>query len=316
MPGQRLISRVVIALSTVLLASACETRNPSADERLETWMTEVGSPVQTLAYGPDDEQVLDVYTPAGWSPTDRRPVIVHVHGGGWHGGSRRDAAYLAQAQVRRGWVFVSVDYRLTPGVLFPEPIRDVDRAVRFVRSQASSLGIDPGRLVMSGHSAGGHLAAAVALGDMRPLLVDPTLPPELRAQSSRPDAVVTIGAILDVAAFSDDPWWASGWIVNMLYGCDSPDPFVLACSAPQMRRGSVLEWLDARDPAVYAIHGADDDVVLVEQAWLLRARAAEVGLDRVSLDIVDSGPARYRLHDPDFGANLRELEAFLDQVAA
>jgi len=315
-PRQSLISRVVIALSVVLLASACETSNPSTDERLETWMTEVGSPARTLAYGPDDEQVLDVYTPADWSPGDRRPVIVHVHGGGWHGGSRRDAAYLAQAQVRRGWVFVSVDYRLTPGVRFPDPIRDVDRAVRFVRSQASSLGIDPSRLVMSGHSAGGHLAAAVALGDMRPFLVDPTLPPELRAQSSRPDAVVTIAAILDVTAFSDDPWWASGWIINLLYGCESSDPFVLACSVPQMRQGSVLDWLDARAAAVYAIHGADDDVVLVEQAWLLRDRAAEVGLDRVSLDIVDYGPARYRRHDPDFGANLRGLEAFLDRVAA
>jgi len=151
---------------------------------------------------------------------------------------------------------------------------------------------------------------------MRPLLVDPTLPPELRAQSSRPDAVVTIAAILDVTAFSDDPWWASGWIINLLYGCESSDPFVLACSVPQMRQGSVLDWLDARDPAVYAIHGADDDVVLVEQAWLLRDRAAEVGLDRVSLDIVDYGPARYRRHDPDFGANLRGLEAFLDRVAA
>lgn len=316
MPRQRLTSRVVIALSALLVASACEAPNPSTDERLQTWMVDVGSPSVTLAYGPDDEQLLDVYTPAGWSADDRRPVIVHVHGGGWHGGSRRDAAYLAQAQVRRGWVFVSVDYRLTPGVRFPEPIRDVDRAVRFVRSRASSLGIDPNRLVMSGHSAGGHLAAAVALGDMRPLLVDPTLPADLRAQSSRPDAVVTIGAILDVLAFSDDPWWASGWIVNLLYGCETSDPFVLGCSIPQMRQGSVLDWLDTRDPAVYVIHGADDDVVLVEQAWLMRERADSIGFDQVSLDIVDSGPASFRRHDPDFGANLRELEKFLDRVAA
>ncbi|TEX46650.1 MAG: hypothetical protein B7C54_05465 [Acidimicrobiales bacterium mtb01] len=307
---------MVIALSAVLIASACEASNPSANDRLDTAMVDVGSPSRTLAYGPDDEQVLDVYTPAGWSPSDRRPVIVHVHGGGWHGGSRRDAAYLAQAQVRRGWVFVSVDYRLTPGVRFPEPIRDVDRAVRFVRSQASSLGIDPNRLVMSGHSAGGHLAAAVALGDMRPLLVDPTLPADLRAQSSRPNAVVTIGAILDVVAFSDDPWWASGWIVNLLYGCEGSDPFVLTCSSTQMRQGSVLDWLDPRDPSMYVIHGGDDDVVLVEQAWLARARADAVGFDRISLDIVDSGPARYRRHDPDFGANLRELESFLDRVTA
>jgi hypothetical protein len=83
-----------------------------------------------------------------------------------------------------------------------------------------------------------------------------------------------------------------------------------------MRQGSVLDWLDARDPAVYVIHGADDDVVLVEQAWLMRARADSIGFDQVSLDIVDSGPASYRRHDPDFGANLRELEKFLDRVAA
>ena len=316
MPRSRLLSRVALGLTAIALASACEAKNPSTEDRLQPEMAEVGSPDRTLAYGPDDEQLLDVYLPDGWAATDRRPVIVHVHGGGWHGGSRRDAAYLAQAQVRRGWVFVSVDYRLTPGVQFPDPIRDVDRAVRYVRSQAAALGIDPARLVLSGHSAGGHLAAAVALGDMRPLLVDPTLPAELRAQSSRPNAVVTIAAILDVPAFSDDPWWAAPWIVNLFYGCDASDIFVLGCSVEQMRQGSVVEWLDARDPAVYVIHGADDDVVSVEQAWRMRARADAVGLNRVFLDVVDSGPARFRLHDPDFGANLRELESFLDDVTA
>lgn len=310
----RTLLRVLGALGLVVIASACEVANPTADQRLQSWMTEVGSPDLTRSYGPDDEQLLDIYLPDDWRASDRRPVIVHVHGGGWHGGSRHDAAYLAAAQVRRGWVFVSVDYRLTPGVRFPDPIRDVDRAVRYVKANAASLGIDPDRLVLSGHSAGGHLAAAVGLGDMRSTLVDPALPTELRAVSSRPAAIVTISAILDVPAFSDDPWWAAPWIVNMFYGCDAPDEFVLACSVAQMKQGSVLQWVDRSDPPVYVIHGSADDVVLPEQAWIFRERAQAVGLDGVVLDIVDSGPASVRRHDPDFGVNLVELESFLDDA--
>ena len=275
-------------------------------------MTEIGAPQLTLPYGPDAEQLLDVHVPSGWQPDDRRPVVVHVHGGGWKGGSRSDVSPLVAAQVRRGWVVVSVDYRLTPGAAFPEPIRDVDRAVRFVRANAGRLGVDPARLVLTGHSAGGYLAAAVGLGDMRPLLVSPDLPAELRAQSSRPQAIVTMGAILDIESFSDDPWWAAAWITNLFLACPAADELVLACSPSRMKAASVTEWLDSRDPPMFVVHGIDDRIVGVEQAWLVDKRSQEVGHGRVLLDIVDSGPLDARQHYPDYGANLTELESFLD----
>ena len=111
--------------------------------------------------------VLDVFRPAGWKPTDRRPVLVTFHGGGWAAGEPSTQYYLADRLAKYGWVGISVKYRLTnkhhPGTTPFDAVKDARSAVRYVRAHAAELGVDPGRLVVNGGSAGGHLAAATAL---------------------------------------------------------------------------------------------------------------------------------------------------------
>jgi acetyl esterase/lipase len=106
-----------------------------------------------------------VFTPPGHRATDRRPAVLFFFGGGWKGGSPGQflpqSLYLAQ----RGMVAIPCDYRVLSrhGVIPQDCLRDAKAAIRWARANAARLGIDPDRIVAGGESAGGHLAAAVAL---------------------------------------------------------------------------------------------------------------------------------------------------------
>ena len=113
-------------------------------------------------YGPDPLQKLDVYLP----PHPRNaPILFLVHGGGWRFGDKSDAAtwrHKAEHWTKRGAVVVSTNYRLLPVVAPLEQARDVARALAFVQKKAPLWGAEPQRLVMMGHSAGGHLTALLS----------------------------------------------------------------------------------------------------------------------------------------------------------
>jgi acetyl esterase/lipase len=119
--------------------------------------------VRDLSYGPHGvANTLDCYR-----PVDRHgpaPTLVHVHGGSWmHGRKERQAKPLTWRLAAQGWVVVSINYRLSPAARMPAHVEDVKAAVRWVRDHAEELGADPGFIVLTGGSAGGHLAALAAL---------------------------------------------------------------------------------------------------------------------------------------------------------
>lgn len=109
--------------------------------------------------GTDPRHVLDIYAPIGATGA---PVVLFMYGGGWRSGDKRLFEHLGRAFVARGIVAVTVNYRLTPAVRSPEHARDCAAALRWVRDNIERYGGDPGDLFLSGHSAGGHLAALVA----------------------------------------------------------------------------------------------------------------------------------------------------------
>ncbi len=110
----------------------------------------------------DGDVAVRVYRPEGVEAP--APVCVFFHGGGWVIGSveTHDALCTALA-ARSGAVVVSVEYRLSPEAPFPAPLDDCLVATRWVADHAADLGIDPDRLAVAGDSAGGNLAAAVAI---------------------------------------------------------------------------------------------------------------------------------------------------------
>ncbi|MFO0852392.1 MAG: alpha/beta hydrolase [Gemmataceae bacterium] len=103
-----------------------------------------------------ERQVLDVYAPAGGKSL---PVVVWIHGGGWQAGDKSDVQVKPQAFADAGFVFVAPNYRLLPAVDMGTIVRDVAKAVGWVRRHIADHGGDPNRLLIMGHSAGAQLAA-------------------------------------------------------------------------------------------------------------------------------------------------------------
>ena len=105
---------------------------------------------------------LDIYAPKGG---EKRPVVVYVHGGGWRAGDKSRVSRKPQLFCTEGWVFVSVNYRLLPAGKHPTNARDVAAALAWVKSHIAEYRGDPGCILLTGHSAGAHLAALVATDD-------------------------------------------------------------------------------------------------------------------------------------------------------
>lgn len=115
------------------------------------------------SYGPHGvANTLDVYRHRSHPPG--APVLVHVHGGSWmRGRKERQAKPLTWHLAEQGWVVVAINYRLSPAATFPDHLDDVRAAVRWVRVHAEELGADPDFVVLTGGSAGAHLASLAAL---------------------------------------------------------------------------------------------------------------------------------------------------------
>src|SRR3954463_4857182 len=106
----------------------------------------------------DDKRTLDVYAPAGAKDL---PVVFWIHGGGWQTGDKSDVKLKPQAFMDKGFVFVSVNYRLLPAVDMGTLIGDVAKSFRWVEDHVAEYGGNPKRVLVGGHSAGAQLAAII-----------------------------------------------------------------------------------------------------------------------------------------------------------
>jgi acetyl esterase/lipase len=141
-------------------------------------------------YGPHERQVLDFYQATRDKPT---PVIIHIHGGGFvHGDKRNINPGMVRAILASGISFASINYRFVDGeqVIFPTPQRDGARAVQFIRSMAREWNVNPGRMACFGGSAGAGISMWIAFHDD---LARPDSPDPVDRQSTRIQVVGTMG---------------------------------------------------------------------------------------------------------------------------
>ena len=118
--------------------------------------------IRNVVYGPERRNRLDVWRTS--TTPSSAPVVFYIHGGAWTFGDKREQGRpMLHEFVERGWIAVVCNYRLAPRYPWPAQMQDVTRTLGWIKKNIATYGGDPDRVVVSGGSAGGHLAALLAL---------------------------------------------------------------------------------------------------------------------------------------------------------
>jgi acetyl esterase/lipase len=230
---------------------------------------------------------LDMFRPNGAAAP--APVVIWIHGGAWRQGTnKREAPPLAPARIGErilaaGYALARVTYRLSGEARFPAQLHDVKAAVRWLRHHADELGIDPARFAAWGESAGGHLAAMVAL------TADD---PSLAGKQGVLDASDTVQAAVVWYGPSDLLTMAAQSHPQGLLDHDAPDaPEGLLVGGPvqdlprESAAASPVTYASADAPPLLLVHGAEDRIVPHGQSQELHRRLTAAGA-RSELHIV------------------------------
>jgi hypothetical protein len=113
-----------------------------------------------VSYGPHEEMTLNFWKIESQNPT---PLLVHIHGGGWLGGKKHETANANE--LKKGYSFASIDYRLAGVELLPAAVHDAARAIQFLRTKAKEWNFDPNRIAVIGGSAGAASSLWLAYHD-------------------------------------------------------------------------------------------------------------------------------------------------------
>ncbi len=240
--------------------------------------------------------LMDVHVPAG--ATEPVPCVVWIHGGAWWEGDRRYTPahwpgddYWFRSFVDAGLAVATIDYRLSGEAVFPAQLADAQAAIRYLRHHAAELGITPDRIGVSGESAGGHLAAMVALTGDAP--VEPT-DRSVTGHSSLVQAAVPLYAVTDLLGFTQDD-------LDQWPGGPTPEDVLLGGPVTELAdaaaAASPFTHVRADGPPMLLIHGAADTLVPPSHSERLAAALREAGA-RVALEIVPGGEHCFVGADP------------------
>jgi acetyl esterase/lipase len=150
---------IVLPIAALSLLAACA---PSATLNALT-PSSTHSVTSAVAYGALPRQKLDIYKPAQAAPAGGYPVVVFFYGGSWNTGERANYAFVGEALASRGVLTLVADYRVYPEVRYPDFLTDSAMALAYGLKQADTLGGNPQRVFVMGHSAGAYNAAMLAL---------------------------------------------------------------------------------------------------------------------------------------------------------
>jgi acetyl esterase/lipase len=256
---------------------------------------------------------LDLYFPSDRGTAEAPlPLIIWFHGGGWILGSRKDIEKIVIDQLDRGFAVASVSYTLAETsdgtkTHWPVQCHEANAAVRFLRANAASLGLDPESFIAWGMSAGAHMAAMVGVTTGKPDL-EGTLGDQTGV-SSRVQAIVTYYPPTDFASVPRDfdgtlDYYDEASPVTKLLGA------TLDKASTEAELASVVQHVQSDSPPFFIVHGERDPIVPASQSRLLARRLRETGVPH-TLNINET------YTHGDFGFNKGRyadaVEAFLDE---
>ena len=257
------MKRIGCALVVTLVLAAASAGAQTAGDWTATISNEYRS-VHGITYltANNWEAKLDVYVPRSAGP---HPTVLHIHGGGWVGGSRESVLLRALPYLEMGFAVVNVSYRLGQVSLAPAAVEDCLCALRWIVRNAKEYGFDTSRIVTTGYSAGGHLALTTGMIPASAGL-DRQCP---GTEPLRVAAIVNWFGITDVADLLDGAntrTYAVSWLGSL------PDRVEVA------KRVSPLTYVRRDLPPVLTIHGDADPTVPYAHATKLQSALQQAGV--------------------------------------
>ncbi len=235
---------------------------------------------------------LDVIRRRG-EPPQGAPVLIYIHGGAWVIGDKREQGLpLLYELARRGWVTVTINYRLSPKATWPDHIVDCKRAVGWVREHIAEYGGSPDFIAVAGGSAGGHLASLLGLSSG-----DPAFQEGFESVDASVDACVPLYGVYDMTAGKGTTAYDAGLLtllerrVFKTRLAEAPGLFEAASPLCRVRPDA---------PPFFVIHGRNDTLVPVASA-----RAFVDALRSVSKSVVVYAELPYTQHAFDVLPSVR-----------
>ncbi len=261
MPIRRLTSLLVL-----LVAAAASPATAQSSRSAASWTSTAANefrvtPNITYLKANNWDATLDVYTPATPGP---HPTILHIHGGGWTGGSKESVVLRLLPYLEMGFAVVNATYRLARVSEAPAAVEDCRCALRWLMQNAKEHNFDVSKIVVMGYSAGGHLALTTGV-----------LPASagFERQCPGPDP-------LKVAAIVN--WYGITDVVDLLDGANTRNYAVQWLGSRPDRndvakRVSPLTYVRRDLPPILTIHGDADPTVPYQHATTLQAALQQAG---------------------------------------
>lgn len=224
-----------------------------------------------IAYDQYPETKVDVFKPAGWSANTKPkyPGILVIHGGGWTGGTKESMVERwVLPYLENGFVAVNVEYRLAKAAKAPAAVEDVLKAAQWFEKNVGRLNVDKKRVVVTGGSAGGHLALMVGMTPKKAKLGKP----------AKMAAVINFYGITDVGDQLQGPnmrTYAVTWVP------EQDGRFALA------DRVSPKTYVRRGLPPVLTLHGDKDQTVPYEHGTKITKALRDAGNDAELITVVD-----------------------------
>jgi acetyl esterase/lipase len=233
-----------------------------------------------------------------WQRKDTKaqvPTLIYYHGGGWIFGDRTGATLYFLPYLEMGWNVINVEYRMASTSLAPAAVEDCRCALRWTIQNAKNYNIDINKIVLTGHSAGGHLS-----------LISGMLPSGTGLDNEcfgkeelKVAAIVNWFGISDVADLLDGPNWKN---YALMWMGSQPNSKEIA------RRVSPLTYVRKGLPPIFSVHGDSDPVVPYSQAVRLHAALDKAGVPNQLVTIHGGGHGQFTDAElEDAYAKLREF---------
>jgi acetyl esterase/lipase len=270
--------------AVILLALFCSTialAAPAADPKpKQAASLPAGVKVERdIRYVPDGDpsESLDLYLPEN-SGSKPLPVVVWVHGGGWHGGSK--AGCPAVGFISHGYAAASVEYRFSQKAIFPAQIQDCQAAIRWLRANSKKYNLDPNHIGVWGASAGGHLVALLGTAGGKNAFAP------VGGNEDQSDRVQAVCDWFGPADFSTVMAQAAEDKVKNIFKFNSPtDPYssLIGASLEQSKEKdeavSPVHYVSKDNPPILIMHGTSDALVPFAQSVEFADALTKAGVD-------------------------------------